>query len=117
MNYKSTLLSLLALVVMAMPLGAKAAAPKKSKTSTSSYYPPKPKDKWELGLHGGSAFLISGGSDPALTKSFGVGIDVRKSLGYTFSLRGGYSYFRMQGANFGNPNYLTNAHELDVLVN
>lgn len=119
MNYKSTLFSLLALLVIAMPSGANAAAPKKPKSPAASYYPPKPKDKWELGLHGGSAFIFSQYSDPRLRESFGVGIDVRKSLGYTFSLRGGYSFFRMRGTSSdpvagGLRKYLTNAHELHI---
>lgn len=80
------------------------------------YFPAKPKDKWEIGLNGGSAFLIAG-LNARVRESFGVGIDVRKSLGYVFSIRGGYTFFSLKGAQnwtSGTQKYHTTAHEVHV---
>ncbi|HEY0261818.1 MAG TPA: OmpA family protein, partial [Chitinophagales bacterium] len=110
MNYKSTLLSLIALLVIAMPSGVQA-APKK-KAQTSSYYPPKPKDKWELGIGGGFAPLLDN-LNPTAHKSFGIGIDARKSLGHTFSIRFGYNFYQLTDKDAANS-YTTNAHEVHV---
>lgn len=52
-----------------------------------SNFPAKPRDMWELGLHGG-LHLISG-TVPA-QPGFGGGISLRKALGHTFSLRAEY---------------------------
>lgn len=54
----------------------------------------KPSDMWELGLHVG--YLGLGADTPAKLPfaGFGGGISLRKSLGYTFSLRGDFMYGR-----------------------
>lgn len=54
----------------------------------------KPSDMWELGLHVG--YLAIGGDTPAKLPfaGFGGGVSLRKSLGYTFSLRGDFLYGR-----------------------
>ncbi|QJB35285.1 OmpA family protein [Chitinophaga oryzae] len=52
-----------------------------------SNFPAKPRDMWELGLHGG-LHLISGTVPPQ--PGFGGGISLRKALGHTFSLRAEY---------------------------
>jgi OmpA-OmpF porin, OOP family len=54
----------------------------------------KPSDMWELGLHAG--YLGLGADTPAKLPfaGFGGGISLRKSLGYTFSLRGDFMYGR-----------------------
>jgi OOP family OmpA-OmpF porin len=54
----------------------------------------KPSDMWELGLHAGYLGL---GADTPFKLPFaglGGGISLRKSLGYTFSLRGDFMYGR-----------------------
>jgi len=60
-------------------------------------YPSKPKDMWELGLHGGY-FIIAGDVNPQL--GFGVGAHLRKSLGYTFAVRFNGMYGIAKGLNF-----------------
>ncbi len=47
-------------------------------------FPARPRDKWEIGLNGG-LLMISG--DVKAKPGWGVGLHVRKSLGYLFSLR------------------------------
>lgn len=65
------------------------------------YFPAKPKDKWELSLNIGSG-LISGDVKPVVNpiQNFTAGIDVRKSIGYAFSLRFGYSLGFHTGRNY-----------------
>lgn len=66
------------------------------------YYPARPKDQWELGVNLGMA-MVSGDVKPYWQhpwENFGVGLQVRKALGYIFSLRGGYNYYRMTGRNW-----------------
>lgn len=66
------------------------------------HFPSKPKDKWEIGLNFGLAF-VSGDVKPFLQRpdqNFGVGLNVRKSLGYIFSLRLGYNFMLMTGRNW-----------------
>lgn len=67
-------------------------------------FPAKPKDAWEIGVNFGSAF-ISGDVKPyvnikGLFQNIGAGFTVRKALGYTFSLRGGYNFMMMTGRNW-----------------
>ncbi|PUZ27480.1 Outer membrane protein OmpA [Chitinophaga costaii] len=107
-----------------------------------SNFPSKPRNQWELGLHGGLS-LIDGTIAP--TPGFGGGISIRKALGHTFSLRaeytgsidkgqdyrahtnatnpvpaaGGANPWAAYGANnIYVPNYKTQTHQLslDVLV-
>lgn len=47
-------------------------------------FPARPRDKWEIGLNGG-LLMISG--DVKAKPGWGVGLHVRKSLGYLFSMR------------------------------
>ena len=60
-------------------------------------YPSKPKDMWELGLHGG--FLTIAG-DVNFQPGWAAGIHLRKSLGYTFSVRINGMYGIAKGLNF-----------------
>jgi hypothetical protein len=48
-------------------------------------FPPKPRNMWEVGLKVGSPTIM--GDVPAIFPTFGFGAHVRKSLGYTLSLR------------------------------
>jgi OOP family OmpA-OmpF porin len=60
----------------------------------------KPSDMWELGLHAGYFAL---GADTPLElpiAGFGGGISLRKSLGYTFSLRADFMYGRTSGQDY-----------------
>ena len=60
----------------------------------------KPSDMWELGLHAGYFAL---GADTPLElpiAGFGGGISLRKSLGYTFSLRADLMYGRTSGQDY-----------------
>lgn len=59
-------------------------------------YPSKPKDMWELGLHVGH-FFIGGDVQPEFGYAFGG--HLRKSLGYTFSLRFNAMYGVAKGLN------------------
>jgi hypothetical protein len=77
-------------------------AQQKAYLAKQYHYPAKPRDKWELGLNFGMA-LISGDVKPYWQRpdqNFGVGIEVRKSLGYIFSLRLGYNFQLMTGRNW-----------------
>ncbi len=67
-------------------------------------FPAKPKDQWEIGVNFGSAF-ISGDVKPyvaikGLVQNIGAGFTIRKALGYTISLRGGYNFMMMTGRNW-----------------
>ncbi|MBK9376885.1 MAG: hypothetical protein IPM86_00770 [Saprospiraceae bacterium] len=53
--------------------------------SGKAKYPPKPKNMWEIGLHGGHYF-IDGDVDPALP-GYGFGLHIRKAVHYALSLR------------------------------
>ena len=68
------------------------------------HFPAKPKDAWELGINFGAAF-ISGDVKPytrgiGLVQNIGAGVTVRKAIGYSFSIRGGYNFMMMTGRNF-----------------
>ncbi len=83
-------------------------AQQKAYLAKQYHYPAKPRDKWELGLNFGMA-LISGDVKPYWQRpdqNFGVGIEVRKSLGYIFSLRLGYNFQLMTGRNWERDNNL-----------
>lgn len=60
-------------------------------------FPAKPRDKWELGLNGGLV-MISG--DVKAKPGFGLGLSIRKSLGYIFSVRGGFMFGQSTGRNW-----------------
>ena len=73
------------------------------------YFPPKPKNKWALGLKAGWAY-VSGdvNSRPGLN----LGLDVRKALGHSFSLRlqlaAGQTFGMDDEASFGYRNHREN---------
>jgi outer membrane protein OmpA-like peptidoglycan-associated protein len=70
-------------------------------TKDPNAYASKPSDMWELGLHAG--YLGIGGDTPFKLPfaGFGGGISLRKSLGYTFSLRGDFMYGRTYTQDYG----------------
>lgn len=59
-------------------------------------YSAKPKSAWELGVHLGHYF-IDGDVDRQLPGGYGVGLHLRKSLHYVFSLRGDLFYGQAKG--------------------
>jgi hypothetical protein len=61
-------------------------------------FPARPRDQWEVGLKGGMSTVS--GAVRAWLPTFGVGVHVRKSLGYTFSIRGEYDYMSAKGLNW-----------------
>lgn len=56
----------------------------------------KPKDMWELGIFLGH-LAFDGDVDPVVPGGFGVGLHIRKSLHYAFSLRGDLFYGSSKG--------------------
>jgi hypothetical protein len=75
-------------------------------------FPAKPRDQWEIGLKGGLSTVS--GAVRAWLPTFGVGLHVRKSLGYTFAIRAEYDYMSAKGLNW-QPAYSGVAAN-DVLV-
>lgn len=66
------------------------------KKSESSVFPPKPKNAWELGLHGGH-FFIDGDVDTRIPGGYGVGLHLRKAIHYAFSVRADFMYGQTRG--------------------
>lgn len=72
------------------------------------FFPARPKDAWEIGFNLGAAF-VSGDVQPKVYPfspfdNAGVGISVRKSFGYIFSIRAEYMYQVSTGRNW-QPDY------------
>ena len=68
-------------------------------------YPPKPRNKWEIGINGG-LFALS--SDVTSRGGWGVGLQVRKAIGYAFSLQGHYFHGTTYGLNWQSNTGLKN---------
>lgn len=65
-------------------------------------FPAKPRSQWEIGIHGG-LYNVSGDvpSEMLWNKGgYGFGGHIRKSIGYTLSLRGSYTYGIGRGLSF-----------------
>lgn len=60
-------------------------------------FPSKPKDMWEVGIHGG---YLQYAGDVNSQPGYAFGLHVRKSLGYVFSLRGNFMYGVAYGLNY-----------------
>ncbi len=73
--------------------------------SGQSKYAAKPKSMWELGLHGGSAF-VAGDVEAPFPAGYGVGIHLRKSINYTLSWRLDATYQSSKGYDARSFNYL-----------
>ncbi|MES2619628.1 MAG: OmpA family protein [Bacteroidota bacterium] len=76
----------------------------KSYLERQYHFPAKPKDAWELGVNFGAAYM-SGDVKPytqgiGIVQNIGAGFTVRKALGYTLSIRGGYNFMMMTGRNW-----------------
>ncbi|ULQ56660.1 OmpA family protein [Flavihumibacter rivuli] len=75
-------------------------------------FPAKPRNQWEVGLKVG-AFSISG-DVPAVFPTAGFGFNVRKALGYVFSLRMEYVYGMAKGLHWSSSgNYGKNSAWVD----
>jgi len=62
-------------------------------------FPAKPKNAWELGLHGGHYF-INGDVDERLPfAGIGLGLHLRKAIHYTFSVRFNLFYGQTYGVD------------------
>jgi outer membrane protein OmpA-like peptidoglycan-associated protein len=72
-------------------------AQQESFLNNQSIYPAKPKDMWELGVHGGY-YMIMG--DVYSQPGFGAGLSLRKSLGYIFSVRLSAMYGQAKGLSY-----------------
>jgi len=59
-------------------------------------FPAKPRDMWVLGVNGG-LYMVNGNVNSL--PGWSAGINLRKSLGYVFSLRLGYNYGEAKGMN------------------
>ena len=75
------------LVFFLMCAGLAVAQGTMEKSSTTTNFPAKPKDMWELGIHAGH-FLFDGDVDPLQPAGFGLGLHLRKAVHYAFSVRG-----------------------------
>jgi len=59
-------------------------------------YNSRPRNSWEVGLHGGH-FFIDGDVDRKIPGGWGVGVHLRKAVNYVFSLRGDLFYGQASG--------------------
>lgn len=70
-------------------------------------FPAKPRNQWEIGVSAGAVTLSSDVS--AKFPTLGVGVAVRKALGYVFSLRGEYFHGTAKGLDWvASYNYAKN---------
>ncbi len=68
-------------------------------------FPPKPKNKWEIAINGGGLF-VSG--DVATKGGYGLGLEVRKALGYAVSIKGQILHGSTKGLNWQGSTGLAN---------
>jgi len=61
-------------------------------------YPAKPRNQWEIGIKGGLSTVS--GDVRARLPTGGIGLHVRKALGYVFSMRLEYDWLNTRGLNF-----------------
>ncbi|MES2648592.1 MAG: OmpA family protein [Bacteroidota bacterium] len=65
--------------------------------SLTQSFPAKPRDMWQLGVYGG-LFIVDGDCPPL--PGWNVGVQVRKALGYVFSVRGQVGYGVTKGLDY-----------------
>lgn len=100
------------LTIAALMLYSTLAFAQVSTNSGGSSFPPKPTDQWQIGLHLGLPMLegdvraepFGGAHGPA----FGVGLNIRKSLGYLVSLRLHGMYANTYGMEFVQGSFAFN---------
>lgn len=85
-------------------------------------YSAKPRSMWEIGLHGGSAF-IGGDVEAPFPAGYGVGLHLRRAINYTLSWRLDATYQASKGFDARNFNFLEsertyqqNIDEMPILV-
>jgi outer membrane protein OmpA-like peptidoglycan-associated protein len=61
-------------------------------------FPAKPRNEWEIGVKGG--YTSSFGDVPNWGPTGGFGFDVRKAIGYIFSIRAEYDWLRLKGLQY-----------------
>ena len=61
-----------------------------------SKFPARPKDMWELGIHGGH-FFIDGDVDRKIPAGYGTGLSFRKAVNYIVSMRFDFFYGQTKG--------------------
>ncbi|MDX1941323.1 MAG: OmpA family protein [Saprospiraceae bacterium] len=99
MTVKRTILFVFLLIIAGTALAQKDKNEKSSNTGSaaSSNSKPTPSNMWEAGAHGG--YLFNTG-DIATASGYGVGLHLRKSLDYIFSLRGEALYGTFNGTAY-----------------
>jgi OOP family OmpA-OmpF porin len=87
-----------------------------------SKYSAKPRSMWEIGIHGGTAF-ISGDVEAPFPAGYGFGLHLRRAINYTLSWRLDASYQSSQGYDARSYNFLAgertynqNIDEFPILV-
>ena len=70
-----------------------------------SKYSAKPRSMWEIGIHGGSAF-IGGDVEAPFPAGFGAGIHIRRAINYSLSWRIDATYQSSKGYDARSFNYL-----------
>lgn len=65
-------------------------------------FPPKPRNMWEVGVK--LATPVIGGDVPSNYPGFGFALHARKSLGYSFSIRGEFSHGTVTGLSWRAAN-------------
>lgn len=99
-------LLLIIMIMLSLGISAQNEADQPSGFETGAEsFPAKPLDMWEVGVHAG-AYYISSDLLSAWPGGFGVGLHVRKSLGYAVSLRADLMYSSAQGIEnraWGSP--------------
>ena len=76
-------------------------------------FPSKPRDMWQLGVFvgfpwvdGDAPLALKGPGDGIGSYAYGLGVSIRKAMGYVISLRGSLSYYNMVGLDYQrNRNY------------
>ncbi len=77
--------------------------PQQSEFLNNQYpYPARPRDQWELGIHGGVPLIIGDISPKVL--NVGGGISFRKAINHTLSYRVQYNGYRMKGRDYRTKN-------------
>ncbi|MGE5356280.1 MAG: OmpA family protein [Deltaproteobacteria bacterium] len=76
-------------------------------------YPAKPKNAWELGLHGGHYFIDGDVDEKLPLAGFGLGLHLRKAVHYTFSIRFDLFYGQTYGID---PQHWTHGSQGGGLV-
>ena len=80
-----------------------------------SKYSAKPKSMWELGLHGGSAF-IAGDVEAPFPAGYGFGLHLRKAINYTLSWRLDATYQTSKGYDARSFNYLDQKEPINKIL-